>query len=182
LAIYSLKFIQRDKCWDDTDHQFTYIYTFFSPRTKLKYVLRAEYFCTNTFAIKFYAKRDKRLLNKYSRIVNRGDAKNILLTAGKVIEPLLREYPNASFAFAGARSLDPVTNTVESYEKNQRFRIYKELIIRYVGVSTFEQISYDKISCYLLLNKKNNDLEGKRKEIEESFQNTYDELLNVNID
>jgi hypothetical protein len=145
-------------------------------------VLRAEYFCTNTFAVKFYAKKHRGLPNKYSKIVNLGDALNILLTAGKVMDPLLEEYPKASFALAGSRSLDPVTNTVESYERNQRFRIYKELIMRYVGIDTFEHILYEEISCYLLLNIKNDDLQAKKSEIEESFKNTYDELLNFDID
>lgn len=182
MAPYPLKFIQRDHCCDDTDHRLSYIYTFYSPETKLKYVLRAEYFCTNTFAIKFYAKRDRSLPNKYSRIVNRGDAVNILLAAGKVIEPLLEEYPKANFALAASRSFDSATNTVEPYEKNQRFRIYQELIMRYVGLDIFEHITYENISCYLLLNKRNDDLEAKREEVENSFRNTYDELLNVQLD
>lgn len=99
-----------------------------------------------------------------------------------MIEPLLEEHPKASFALAASRSFDSVTNTIEPYEKNQRFRIYQELIMRYVGLDIFEHISYEKISCYLLLNKNNYNLEAKRDEIENSFRNTYDELLNVPLD
>jgi hypothetical protein len=182
VELYPLTFVQKDHCRDETDHLSTYIYTFFSPPTKLKYVIRAEYFSTNTFAIKFYAKRDKKLPAKYSRIINRGDAVNILLTAGNVLPLCLEYFPSASFALAGSRSFDPFSNTVESFQRNQRFRIYSELIKRYVGTELFEHISYEQISCYLLLNKKNTDLETKRVEIEESFKNTYDELLNVEFD
>ncbi len=182
MAGYSLKFVQRDRCRDKSDHEFTDIYTFFSPQTKLKYVLRAEYFCTNTYAIKFYAKRDRSHPNKYSRIVDRGDTKNILLTAGNVIERSLDYISDVSFALAGSRSFDPVSNRIESYKRNQRFRIYRELLVRHIGDSTFEHIAYDEISCYLLLNKQNDDLAEKRNEIEESFRNTYDELLNVQLE
>lgn len=179
MPLYPLKFVQRDCCRDDSDHIYRYVYTFHSPVTKLKYVLYADYFTTDAFALKFYAKRDRRLVNKYSRIINRGDTINILLTVGQAIDYLLEEYTNASFAFAGSRSIDPNTNRVEPFSNNQRYRIYKELLIRYVGEDTFEHITYDDVSGYLLLNRLNKEMGKKRKEIENGFRDTYDELLNI---
>jgi len=178
MRVYPLKFIQKDKCWDNTDHISTYIYTFFSPVTKLKYVVRSEYFATNTFALKFYAKKDRRSREKYSRIINKGDVFNILLTVGSVIEVLLKIEPLASFAFASSRSIDRETNRIEPFPNNQRFRIYASLIPTYIGDETFDHILYKSISSYLLLNKKNQDLESLRLQIEKSFQLTYNDLLN----
>ena len=177
--LYPLKFVQKDICRDDTDHEHSLIFTFYSPKTGLKYVLRAEYYSTDTYAIKFYAKRDRRNNNRYSKIINRGDVKNILLTAGQLVRILLDKNSTSSFAFSASRTLDPIDGTVEPIEKNQRYRIYKTLIERFLGPETFKHLAYPDISCYLLINKKNVDLVKKQAEIENSFKTTYDDLLNV---
>jgi len=182
LNIYPLKFIQKDRCKYETDHILSHIYTFYSPITKLKYVVRAEYFKTDTFAIKIYAKRDRRLSDKYSRIIDKGDVRKILLTVGSVIDNLLKVKPYSSFAFASSRSIDRKSNKIEPFENNQRFRIYTNLIPRYIGNSTFEHIVYVSISSYLLLNKHQPDLETKRYEIESSFKSTYNDLLNYGFE
>ena len=150
---YELTFIQKRPCKDKSAHQFTLIYKFYSPVTKFFYVLRAEYHSEDVFAIKFYCKKDKSSDFKYSKIVNRGDTGNILVTCAKAVPLLLIDYPTASFGFGAARSVDKKNNTVEPYVSNQRFGIYRKVAAEKFGSTTFEHIEYEKISCYLLINK-----------------------------
>jgi len=121
---YALQFVQGDRCNDSTPHQFTYIYKFFSPITKYHYIVRAEQHSGNVLAVKFYCKKDRGSDFKYSKIINRGDLGNIIMSCAKVIPLLLQQFPHASFAFAASRSVDKSNGTIENYEQTQRFRLY----------------------------------------------------------
>lgn len=70
---YDLKFIQCDKCNDESKHLYTKIYKFFSPITHYSYIIRAEYHELDVYAIKFYCKQFRHSDFKYSKIVNKGD-------------------------------------------------------------------------------------------------------------
>ena len=114
-----------------------------------------------SLAIKFYVKQHSKSDLKYSLITNKGDIGNILITCAKVVPLLLREYPNASFGFLASRSIDPESKKVEGYYKNQRFKTYVYLCLKKFGSQTFEHIAYEKISSYLLVNKKCGDVEKR---------------------
>lgn len=176
---YELKFIQKQPCRDQSFHLFTLIYKFFSPVTKYHYILRAEYHEGDVFAIKFYCKKDKRSDFKYSKIINRGDIGNILITSAKVIPLLLSDYPTASFGLSGARSIDFQTLKVEDYNNNQRFRIYKHIIALKFGTITFAHYEYEKISSYLLINKNCDNVQKKEKELVKMFSLTYHNLPDI---
>jgi hypothetical protein len=175
---YDLKFIQRDRSKDGSDHVSTYIYKFYSPVTKYHYIVRADYHNKDTFAIKFYCKKDRRSDFKYSKIVNRKDVGNIIMSCAKVIPLLLGKYPLASFSFAASRSVDLANRTIEDYKMTQRYILYCYMIRVKFGSVTFEHITYSQISCYLLLNKKSLFLKAN---IEAMFRNTYQNLSEVNL-
>jgi len=178
---YHLNFIQKKPCADNSAHLFTLVYTFHSEVTKLKYVVQAEYHVNNIFAIKFYAKPHRKSDLKYSKIVNKGDVHNILTTIASLVPHLLKTYPDASFGFIGSRSYDKKVQKVEPYSRNQRFRIYGELVKRLFGDQTFSHFSYDEISAYLLVNKSVEDVKLKRRQIEIMFIDTYTEIHNLFI-
>ncbi|WP_155810490.1 hypothetical protein [Polaribacter sp. Hel_I_88] len=74
----------------------------------------------------------------------------------------------ASFGFIGARSINSKkdrvlkTKIIESENEDgtiinsQRFRIYRKYTKRYFSLNHFSHLEMRSISCYLLLNKKNN--------------------------
>jgi hypothetical protein len=173
---YELKFIQRTRCRDGSAHLFTFIYKFYSPITKYHYILRAEYHEEDVFAIKFYCKKDKTSKYKYNKIVNKGDIGNILITCITVIPLLLKIHPNASFGFAGARTIDNRSKKVEGYSNNQRFRTYSYVISSKIGTETFTHFEYEKVSSYLLLNNANSLSLEKEELISKMFSSTYTEL------
>ena len=167
---YPLIFIQEQRCKDGSAHEYTRIYKFFSPITRYHYIVRAEYHKENVFAIKFYCKKDRKSEFKYSKIVNKGDLGNIIMSCAKVIPLLLTSHPNASFSFAASRSVDIKTKTQEQRDHTQRFRLYSYMIPLKFGPGTFEHYAYDQISCYLLYNKISN---SPKTAIENMFINCY---------
>lgn len=143
-------------------HQRIYLHLFtMSPITKLKYILRTDYHDQDVFGINFYTSCHKRSDHKYSKITNKRDVGHILISCLNVIPIILQDYPNASFGFIGARTIDFASNTVENYKNTQRFPIYKEVVPYKIGPKTFEPIEYRDLSGYLLVNIKSGDIEKK---------------------
>jgi len=177
---YDLHFIQKEGCKDGTAHEFTYVYKFHSPITGYHYVLRADYHAEDVFAVKFYCKKDRHSEYKYSKIINKGDIGNILITCAEAIPLLLEKHPTASFGFVGARTIDKASGKVESYINTQRFRVYKEIIKIKFGKVTFEHYEYPEVSGYLLINRKSgNDLATKEAAIRKMFSGTYNNLPDI---
>ncbi|TDE16185.1 hypothetical protein [Dyadobacter psychrotolerans] len=176
---YPLRFIQKDKCTDESAHLFTHIYKFYSPVTQYFYILRADYHEEDVFSIKFYCKKDRKSDFKYSKIINKGDIGNILLSCANVIPKLLTDYPAASFALVGSRSIDKISGTIEPFSNNQRFRIYAEIIAKKFGAVTFEHVTYPEVSGYLLINRKSGDLPLKESAIKRMFALTYNNLPDI---
>lgn len=176
---YNLHFIQKQPCKDNSAHLFTLIYKFYSPVTKYFYILHADHHEENVFAIKFYCKKDRHSDYKYSKIVNKGDLGNILITCAKVVPILLKNYPSASFGFAGARTIDIESKKVEPFSNNQRFRTYKYLIALKFGTKTFAHYEYQAISSYLLVNKDCNNVDAKERELVKMFSETYVNLPDI---
>ncbi|HWZ03824.1 MAG TPA: hypothetical protein VNX40_09450 [Mucilaginibacter sp.] len=174
---YPLKFVQKRPCKDGSSHLFTLVYKFHSPITKYIYILHADYHEENVFAIKFYAKKDRNSDYKYSLLTNKGDVGNILITCLKAIPLILKDYPDASFGFIGSRTIDMESKTAEDYGNNQRFRIYRRIIDKKIGLNIFEHYVYEPISGYLLVNKSaRQDIDIKKKAITKMFQETYHNL------
>jgi hypothetical protein len=181
---YDIKFIQRDVCRDKSDHLFSYIYKFRSPKTHLIYILRAEYHKSDIFVLKFYAKQHRHSDLKYSKIINRGDVGNILYTCVTIIPVLLEDFPEASFGFAGAISVEKSIKKsgeliAESLSNNQRFRLYKRLIALVIGEETFCHYDYEEYSAYLMVNRNAGVVEDKEMEIRKVLCNTYSNLPDI---
>jgi hypothetical protein len=175
---YDLRFIQRAKCVDGSAHLYTYIYKFFSPITDYHYIVRAEYHENDVFAVKFYCKKDRKSEYKYSKIVNKGDLGNIIMSCAKVIPLLLTTNPSASFCFAASRSIDTRNSTIEDYGQTQRFRLYQYMIPLKFGAITFKHFTYPAISSYLLYNRK---ATSSKDAIEQMFKSTYSNLSEINL-
>jgi len=176
---YALKFIQRDRIKDQSAHLQSYIYKFFSEKTKLFYIVKADYHKYNVFAIKFYPKSYRGYKEKYNTITNKGDVQNILITCAKVIPLLLKDFPTSSFGFIGSPSIDARSNRVENYVINQRFRIYRQIVSQKIGTSTFVHFEYEQISAYLLINRANSDIQTYELNVSQMFCETYDDIVNI---
>lgn len=160
---------------------FTYIYTFYTNKTtqyqSLKYIIRAEMHSGIVFAIKFYASRDKKLDNKYNKIIkahNYTDTLKIFITCAYLVPEILKKHSNVSFAINGARSIDLCSNKIEDKQNNQRFRIYRTVANQIFTRDRFEHFEFKEVSSYLLVNKSCEDIIKKKDEIKECFLEKYE--------
>ena len=173
---FRLIFIQKASPKERDAFDFSLIYKFYTDRTeryqRLKYIIRVEAY-EDVFAIKFYAARDRKLDNKYNRIVkahNYKSALRVFLTCASVIPPIIKKYPQASFAVNGAESMDMESDKVENRANNQRFRIYRTMALNLFGRETFEHIEYGNVSSYILVNRKGcEDVKAKADSIKDMF-------------
>lgn len=141
--------------------------------------MHADYHEEDVFALKFYAQKDKQDDFKYSRITNKGDVFNILITCLRVIPIILADYPTASFGFIGSRTVDRASGTVEGYQNTQRFRVYCGIVEGTIGEQTFAHYEYEEVSGYLLINRSAPNIEAKEQVISRMFSATYNELPNI---
>ena len=116
---YKMIFIQKASPNVGDAFDFAYIYKFYSNRKdicqRLKYIVRVEV-TNDIFAIKFYAARDKKLDNKYNRILkmhNYTETLRIFMTCASIVPLILQKFPLASFVINGAQSLDLESNKIE---------------------------------------------------------------------
>ncbi len=131
------------------------------------------------FALKFYVKVHRRSDFKYSKITNRGDIGNILITCIKAIPLLLKKYPTASFGFAASRTIDMSAKRVEGIVNNQRFKAYRYVIARKIGTQTFVHFAYEQISSYLLVNKQCQQIDVKERALIKMLSETYTDLSDI---
>ena len=176
---YDIKFIQMDKCRDESDHLYTLIYKFFSPITKYHYVIRVECHSGNLFALKFYCKKDRRCENKYSKTINRGDLGNIVISCLKVVPLILMSIPDASFAFSAARAIDTKSGRIENAPRNQRYNTWVYIVSKKLGNKTFVHFEYPHISSYMLVNRKHKDFQAKEADLRRMLCDTYNELNEI---
>ncbi|UON80750.1 hypothetical protein MUK70_16920 [Dyadobacter chenwenxiniae] len=135
--------------------------------------MHAESHEGNVFAIKFYCKKDKRSDFKYSKITGRGDLGNIMITCLSAIPVILSSCPDASFAFAGAASVDLKSKKQERGVRTQRYIIYKYIASTVIGMETFEHFAYDGVSSYMLINRKNKNCVVTAEKFMTMFSETY---------
>lgn len=178
---YDIHFIQKASPGDGDAFHLSYIYKFRSNKTdkyqSLKYIIRVEVI-DDIYAIKFYAARDRKLDNKYNRIIkahNYSGTLRIFVTCASIVPIILEDYPLASFIINGAQSLDLKSNKIEDRANNQRFRLYKNVAIRLFGKEVFEHYEFPEISSYLIVNRRKcSDIEEKKNRIKETLLNIYD--------
>ena len=176
---YEVKFIQKQPSNDKSDHEFTLVFKFKSLKNKWNYIIRAEYPKGNIFAVKFYTQQHSKSDFKYSKITNKFDVINILVTTSKIIPIILIDYPHASFGFAGARIIDENSMKVENYDLNQRFRVYRNFVTSIIGSKTFTHYEYPKVSAYLLVNNFNANIRVKEQELVNMFRINYMDLPDI---
>ena len=170
---YNIKYIQKSSPGKSDDFVFAHIFKFHTC-DRLKYIIRAEMHEHETFVVKYYASIHKNLDNKYSMLTNKHKSIKIFITCASILPILLNMHPTASFAFNGSRTVDLVSDKIEGYHTNQRFRIYRHIADALIGRETFEHYEFPEMSSYLLVNRFScEDTEIKKEEIKEMFLNIY---------
>ena len=176
LRPYPLYFVQKASPGKGDAFDLSYIYKFYSEQTcnyqRLKYIIRVEEY-DDVFAVKFYAARDRKLENKYNRIIKAhgySGAVRVFFTCALVVSELHKKFPDHSFIVSGAESDSVSDDKVEDKHNNQRFRIYRTMALQLFGREEFEHYQQKEVSTYVLINRKGcDDLDAKYERIKQMF-------------
>lgn len=173
---FDIQFIQKASPSKGDAFDFALVYKFFTERTELyqglKYILRVEVF-EDVYAIKFYAARDRKLDNKYNRLLKAHTYQSIIrlfYTCASLVSILYANNSSVSFVINGAESHDLISGKQESVESNQRFRIYRSVALKLFGSDTFAHYQCPEASSYMLINKRKYvDTDKKFEDIKRMF-------------
>ena len=176
LKPYPLDFIQKASPGKGDAFDYAYIYKFYTERTaiaqRLKYIIRVEAY-EDVFAVKFYAARDRKLDNKYNRILRvhtYSSVVRVFFTCASIVSTLYPHYPYHSYIISGAESNDLKSDKVEGKDSNQRFRIYRTMALQLFGRKVFEHYQQKQICTYMLINRHDcPDIEQKAERIKQMF-------------
>ena len=136
----------------------------FKTEKKETYLVLVEEYVNQLFVVKFYLKAHQHSKNKYKELICKLDScqehkkdsvprnsRKIIFTCMEVCRQLSEQYPLHSFAFIGC----PKLGTDETYENNQRFRIYGKIALTFVSNDNFRHYEDKKYSVFILINQAN---------------------------
>ena len=147
---------------EDFEELHTYKFKF----NKEIYLVQAERYQYDIFAIKFYPKSFEDSPNRYKKLTHKGNAPTIFRTCLNIMVDLVKRFPEASLGFIGEELVG------EGKNQTKRFRIYKKLMENFFSPVHFHHKFYLDYSAYLLINKLSHS-EDSIKEIEEMFWQIY---------
>ena len=145
------------------------LYRFTSIKSGLDYIVRVEEYPNSMYAVKFYLKSHANSARKYQLLTNTFEARTIINTCINIMLSIYNQNDKASFGFIGSNS------DGESVSNTKRYRVYSKIIATYFSDKFFMHIENIDKSVYMLLNRRQLELNSNLKEdIEESFMQMYD--------
>jgi len=150
----------------------TLLYSF---RTeKRRYIVVVEMYKYSTYVIKFYPVSHKLSPKKYNILLNDRHPAPVIRTCVNIMLAILHQNDTANFGFVASNTIEG--KYIEPKYYNQRFRIYKKLMSYWFPDNLFLHTINEANSTYLLLNRKNQNLEALTERIVEMFIRNYEEL------
>ncbi|MBD2753776.1 hypothetical protein IC230_12800 [Spirosoma sp. BT704] len=123
------------------------------------YIIRAEKYPHEVYAIKFHLKAHRLSAKKYSFFTKLNTSIRVLSTCLNVMVGLYRKNPLASFIVVGANSIN------EEESNTKRFRLYSQILGSLFPPNKFKHDPQAEKSIYLMVNTsgliKDDDLSNK---------------------
>ena len=134
----------------------TYLYSFKSPKTNMRYIAEVEHYKSDLYAIKFYLKVHQNSKDRFTVLTNLHEARPVIYTCIAILIDIYRQNNKASFIGS------PSPKEIEREKRNprqkkenrtQRFRIYSTLMSTFFSETYFEHRNSPRHSLYLMRNK-----------------------------
>lgn len=94
----------------------TYLYSFKSPKTHMRYIAEVEHYNLDLYAIKFYLKSHQNSKDKFTVLTNLHEARPVIYTCIAILIDIFHQNNKASFAFIGS----PSPKEIEREKRNPR--------------------------------------------------------------
>jgi|SRR5690606_809166 len=140
------------------------------------YIVEAELYDHNIYAVKYYPKALKQHKLKYNLLTAHKKASRIIATCMHIIFDIIDRDPLANIGFLASRTTDAEGQFREDLRLTKRFRIYAQAFIDFFGPKTFTHFPDKNTSTYLLINN-NNDVQDIKRCSEEMFTKLYPKLF-----
>jgi len=151
-----------------------WVYGFRTERRR--YVVRVERYQMSIYIIKFHAVCHSASNEKYNLLFNDEKPAPIIMTCVRMMLDFYNSDSGASFGFIGSNSSNKRRRgllVTEAKDNTQRFRIYQTVMFSFFGSETFEHSRNIKHSAYLLINRRNAEIEDFRIRSEKMFKELY---------
>ena len=162
LNSYEFKFIT--KISEGTEYPVPLLfYKFKSTRTKKTYHVHVEIHPNHFYGLKFFLKDHKKEKDKFSINTNLNEPRPVIYTCINIMLDVLKKESHATFGFIGSptkkevireKGQNRIIKIEEEPEDNtKRFRVYKTILLTFIGSDLFTHQIDIKKSTYLLINK-----------------------------
>lgn len=149
------------------------IFQFKTSKNK-RYIVTVEEYSYKVFVPKFYPSKEKNNPNRFSVLTNEFKGSRVIRTVIDIMLFVYRENPEASFAWIGVAT--SMKNKKEGKSFTQRYRIYKNIMLNFFSEDNWFHYDDYITSTYLLINKKQKDIEQFLQTIIRMFTNIYPDL------
>lgn len=132
------------------------------------YLVDVEVYEKHIYGIKFYLKSQAHKSGRYSFQTGDFEPRRIVLSCFQIMLDYYNKDSRSSFAFIGANSAGEKTSSTK------RFRFYRRMVNTHLGIATFEHMTDERNSAYLLLRR--TELSSGRiivSDVEDFFRNIY---------
>ncbi|GAB3790238.1 hypothetical protein GCM10028818_60090 [Spirosoma horti] len=113
------------------------------------YIVRAELYPNNVYAIKYFLKAHRLSENRYNFLTGLGGGSRIFATCLKIMVYLYQRDPTVSFGIVGANLL----KVDKKKDENKRFRIYSNIFGNVFPPTKFIHSQSTSDAAYFLINK-----------------------------
>lgn len=147
---------------DSGDLLETYLYSFKSPKTHMRYIAEVEHYKCDLYAVKFYLKAHQNSKERFNVLTNLYEARPVIYTCIAILIDVYHQNNKASFAFIGSPSPKEIlreneNSCLKKENRTQRFRIYSTLMSTFFSETHFEHRNSPRHSLYLMRNKSSNN-------------------------
>ena|SRR5690349_3135458 len=147
-----------------------WMYNFESERRR--YVCLVELFKHNIYVVKYYAAVHSKSNRKYQILFNDEKPARIIRTCLNIMLEFINFDGKASFGFVAAYSASK-KGKQETKANNQRYRIYKSVMVNFFGVKYFAHARSARQGAYLLINRKQRPIRIFKAHAEKMFHAIY---------
>ena len=140
---------------------------------KHRYLVEAEQYINHIYIVQYYPAKYKKHTKKYMLLTHEFKCMPIIGTCIKIMLSILEKDKLATFSFIGANTYDPISDTEEGIDRNQRWKVYKYAMEAKMGTEIFTHAMVPALSRYVMINKQQ-DIDFMLYEIDRIFNLIYE--------
>ena len=171
-AGFEFALIQRNII-ENNDHVCEFIFQF-KTKGRKRYIVIVEEYLNNIFVPKFYPSTEKNNPNRFAILTNEYQSARVIRTIIDIMLFIYKISPEVSFGWLGVATL--LQHKKEGKSFTQRYRINKNVMLNFFNADNCYHYDDYRTSTYLLINKKQKDIQQFLEDTVRMFTDLYPDL------